>query len=809
MQETLEGPAREPLDRTEIDRLRSSVIIDERRRRPLYFDGRFLAARDLVREQSYFLTRQADLGRAGGTGVVRGLMVERGTTSGTLRIGAGHGLTAAGEPVMLPGDLVVRLDDLPQIQRLDLTLGLLEIPREPVRNRTGVYIIALRPVEFTANPIASYPTSIDGQRSVEDGDIIEGTVVTLIPYPDAGTGTADDRRARAAYDTFVRGAAKGRPAPVLPLALVSLNLNTVEWVDPFLVRRDVGAEHGDALGIGVAPRALREAHVLQYDFHLRDVLKARGAAGQRFAAADYFRALPPAGRMPAAAIGSDFTQVWFPSTVDADLAIVPADELPAILEESFHLPPIDLTRTAEELDSVSVMVLVPVPRSTFAATANALGTVTRPLPPATPWMLARRQPVDVLRGLRLPTLFAPQSTPTNDGSWNSVLSGVPMLWYVRRRNLATRVDVTGTAVSLDQLRERLDAAAGAQEKADLAPPDEVPPAKRDTEMRLSPGFELPTDDAGAADAVSSVEESGGKEAGGREGGGKELAPVDPAVAGLRVAGKITLDPAVTTLLRDALLAAPASSPGGSSDEVVLSPAVAALLHDAVVASGKVASVEGAKAAALETRPAGEVTLAPALAASLRDAVAAGASAGSVEDESAASAGEATLTARVGTALFHAVAAATDGATVDVTTSPAAAVALAAAPAAEKVPEKAPSGDAAPATLAEAVIAAVRKDEAAGKDVPVSSEALLADARFGAGLEKLEKAQPGIAQDGRAVANLARSGAVQDLDRIARAARGAKADALAGEVAGLAASRAKSAPGKLADAIRSRLPGGGK
>ena len=41
-----------------------SAVLDSRRTRPLWFDGRFLAARDLEREQNYYLQRQADLARA-------------------------------------------------------------------------------------------------------------------------------------------------------------------------------------------------------------------------------------------------------------------------------------------------------------------------------------------------------------------------------------------------------------------------------------------------------------------------------------------------------------------------------------------------------------------------------------------------------------------------------------------------------------------------------------------------------------------------------------------------------------------------
>ena len=68
------GSARERLDRDEVAQMDEARLLvrDDRRRRPFYFDGRFLAAADLVRDQDYFLTRQADLGRAGGAGVVGG-----------------------------------------------------------------------------------------------------------------------------------------------------------------------------------------------------------------------------------------------------------------------------------------------------------------------------------------------------------------------------------------------------------------------------------------------------------------------------------------------------------------------------------------------------------------------------------------------------------------------------------------------------------------------------------------------------------------------------------------------------------------
>src|SRR6188508_383410 len=53
----------------------SALVLDGLRRRPRYFDGKFLTGADLTRDQDYIRQRQADLARATGTGVVAGLDV--------------------------------------------------------------------------------------------------------------------------------------------------------------------------------------------------------------------------------------------------------------------------------------------------------------------------------------------------------------------------------------------------------------------------------------------------------------------------------------------------------------------------------------------------------------------------------------------------------------------------------------------------------------------------------------------------------------------------------------------------------------
>ncbi|MEZ4639667.1 MAG: hypothetical protein R2873_20895 [Caldilineaceae bacterium] len=386
-------------------------------------------------------------------------------------IGPGHGITASGELVLLSEQITISLEDIPELDQLNVRLGLSRLPQPPQRNRTGVFIVALRPVEFTANPIASYPTSITGTRSAEDSDIVEAAAVTLIPFGDGGRGqSANAQRAQLARNIFVLNQAAGVPVDALPLALVYLERNQIQWIDPFLVRREVGADHGDILGLGFAPRAVREAHMIQYNAHLEAVMTQRSAASQglRFAASEYFQALPPAGRLPAAAVNpADFTQVFFPPEVDVDLAIIPEDEVIALIEESYLLPPIDLTVGGDNLESVDVVVLLPVPRARFRElhtqltpppTPPALESpaVIRPLRAAAVGMIAKRRPLEVLTGLRIARrnvlgLDAPvDSADPVDVRWQQELNAPDLrtLWYVRRRNLAYVAAVTGEPLAL-------------------------------------------------------------------------------------------------------------------------------------------------------------------------------------------------------------------------------------------------------------------------------------------------------------------------------------------------------------------------
>ena len=448
------GPARELIDLAELlkSQDKGTIVTDDRRRRPLWFDGRFLDAQALNAEQDYFLARQSDFGRVAGFGVITGLGVKAHPAKArTITIEAGHGLTPSGSQVVLSQSLVVDLAAVAEERRLDASFGLSAIPKTPPFNRTGLYIVALRTVEYTGNPISSYPTQIDAPRTVHDGSVIEATAVTLIPYTDVSAGAElEQRRKSVAREIFFDESRKGQPENVLPLAMLALDQGIIKWLDVFMVRREIGLRERNVWGLGLSPRPLRAAHLRQYDVHLQG-LQARLGTNARIIASEHFSVLPPAGPMPVSGInGGDFTQSFFPAEMDVEFSIVPDDELSALIEDSMLLPPLDLTLSGAAQESTSVMVLMPVPRYQFRALSQSLPTLTRELTAAQPGMIAKRKPITALNQMllrRLPTLIAPEVV-TADSLWRTELSKQNQLWYLRRRNLQYKAEVTSWAVAM-------------------------------------------------------------------------------------------------------------------------------------------------------------------------------------------------------------------------------------------------------------------------------------------------------------------------------------------------------------------------
>jgi hypothetical protein len=166
----------------------SSIIQDSSRARPRYFDGKFLTAADLMKEQAYLLRRQEDIASTLGFGVANGLEVHPvDAHTRKVLIKSGSGLTPDGSLVSLPADQEIDLADVPRIIALNAAFGLSQQVQQPFGQLSGLFVIGLRPVEFTANPVPGYPSSVGSTAVSQDGEIIEATAVTLVPYESAAS----------------------------------------------------------------------------------------------------------------------------------------------------------------------------------------------------------------------------------------------------------------------------------------------------------------------------------------------------------------------------------------------------------------------------------------------------------------------------------------------------------------------------------------------------------------------------------------------------------------------------------------------
>lgn len=472
------GPARVDLSAEDPDVLERQeaarvLIRDERRVRSRFHDGRFLTATDLTREQLYVLTRQADLGVARRGGVVRGLTVSR--RGALLHVTPGAGFTSNGELVTLPRALTVELADVPDDDRIDVSFGAVDVPEGDPQRRNGLYVLALRPLEYSARHITRYPLTVHGLPGVEDGEIVEAVTLTLHPFRFDGDADPWVLRSEIARSVFLTNG--GVVAPdVLPLALLFVQSGLVRWIDEHLVRREVAAGDSGPLGIGETNRAQREAQYNQYDQQLRELVTELSAQNRtKFPATRYFRCLPPVGRLPAAAIDpATFTQAFFPPAMTVELSAVVDDELPKLVEDALHLPPIDLVGGDDDFDHTRVHVLVPMPAARLDALR--LASVAPPKLLLQPAVLAKRTPLLALKDWIAkrrpdPTDLVDETRPEPApllAAWRQAISSAAdgFLWFVRVPAVAC-----ASAELFDELDADedglLDAKAEADTKVDL------------------------------------------------------------------------------------------------------------------------------------------------------------------------------------------------------------------------------------------------------------------------------------------------------------------------------------------------------
>jgi len=439
------GPARERIDAQELADAdeRAAVILDRRRRRPRYFDDRFLTARDLTRGQQYTLLRQADLAQLSGGGVVHGLEVHVDAQGALLRVDSGLGVARTGESMALRESVQVTVAKLRVVEPHSRPTQLFA-EDAATGPGTGIYMLVAHPVEHSRNPAARFPNTTAAKIVLADTEVVEGTWFSLIPLPCLGNKDVVARgRARLAREVFVGGLDPTLSTDGLALAAVGVVNGRVQWIDQALTRRSVGADA--VVGFGLQPRKSRLAYQAQYARQLAEELDRRRNAGlpDGLPAVEAFAALPPVGPLPRGAVEVTSTEVrqsFFPREIYVEMAIMPEDELPALLSEGLIGAPIDLEADGEALEGVPVLIVVPVPRAGFdQQTPRMEGVYRAPAIAASGRPIVNARPIDALLLLRRknePELGS-DPTPLDLEAWRKAVESASQLWYVRRSQFAT------------------------------------------------------------------------------------------------------------------------------------------------------------------------------------------------------------------------------------------------------------------------------------------------------------------------------------------------------------------------------------
>lgn len=335
-----------------------------------FFNGRLLTGGDLQREQQARQLADRRVGAATGPGVAWGLEVSAlaGSPAGRVKVEAGLGVNVSGAVLNLATSTTLRLVAPPAQATATVVSGFgpcKALDSQTYAAGSGLFLLTLAPVtvaEGKAPVLALDPVNTRCSTDVHV-DALQFRLLRVNETAAAPGGAAAVARLRneMAYTCFAPealAAAHARPgtgslaalAPALrvagltdcdlPLALVYLRGDTVEFIDRWAVRRRLaagGASDAWAAWLGERVTALGEARMAQFQEHIVDTPAL--LAGP---AADSLSWLPPAGFLPGSTAWRNFLGARAPAR---ETRVAPAD-VPAVLNAALRADAADLRLAA-------------------------------------------------------------------------------------------------------------------------------------------------------------------------------------------------------------------------------------------------------------------------------------------------------------------------------------------------------------------------------------------------------------------------------------------------------------------------------
>jgi hypothetical protein len=382
----------------------AEAILDRRVQSPNYFQGRLLAASDLVAERDAHLVRQRMLGRAIGQGIVEGLWVAKAAaTEPAVTVSKGLAINAEGQLLSLAEDQTLALTEVIAEDSATAEACLFK-PCDPpetaaIPTGEGFYLLVMSPTsryEETA-PMRALQTdkaspscgrkwavpgvsfrlqSFNPLHVPELSDSTRDSLASLLTDPSSPAALSRLRNLIAhvclgsdaipAYTADPWVIESGAPLLAsygtvdylhgldlvtdcdLPLALIYWTGKGLQFVDCWAVRRrpvpPALSTDWPSLS-GQRLRAENEARLLQFQDHIATLLAATTSATLQ--ATDYFRFLPAAGLLPVQGTnrlrGFTYLAFFTGKTFRDPTIFIDGSRLRALIDDSFRYPPVDLS----------------------------------------------------------------------------------------------------------------------------------------------------------------------------------------------------------------------------------------------------------------------------------------------------------------------------------------------------------------------------------------------------------------------------------------------------------------------------------